>query len=106
MPVVPIVARAVLALLQVPPLVPSVKVVVAPKHTEDAPEIAAGAGLTVNETVSPLNGKLLQFVAFVTKLMTAVVNPALVIATVLKVPTPETMFSVVVAIALFAPLRV
>jgi hypothetical protein len=43
----PTVACAVLLLLQVPPAVPSLKVVVKPTHTLVVPVIAAGTGLTV-----------------------------------------------------------
>jgi hypothetical protein len=54
----PMVATDVLPLLQVPPLVASVKVVVAPTHTESAPDIAAGIALTVNALVAaqPVDG--------------------------------------------------
>ena len=48
----PMVATDVLPLLQVPPLVASVKVVVAPTHAERVPEIAAGIALTVNALVA------------------------------------------------------
>ena len=44
---VPIVAREVLLLLHVPPIVTSDKVVVEPTHTFIVPVIAAGTGLTV-----------------------------------------------------------
>ncbi len=43
----PIVATAVLLLLQTPPLVALVNVVVKPTHTLVVPPIAAGFGLTV-----------------------------------------------------------
>ena len=43
----PMVATAVLVLLQVPPEVASLNVVVKPTHTVEVPEIAAGKGLTV-----------------------------------------------------------
>src|SRR5438445_22670 len=48
MPVVdPIVATAMLPLLQVPPVEASDNVVIAPVHTVSVPDIAAGNGLTV-----------------------------------------------------------
>lgn len=46
-PEVPTVANAVLLLLQVPPLVASVSVVVDPAQTMAVPPMAAGSGFTV-----------------------------------------------------------
>ena len=52
MPVpVPILAIAVALLLQLPPVVPSVSVVVKPTHTALDPAMAAGNGLTVTVAV-------------------------------------------------------
>jgi hypothetical protein len=42
----PIVATNVLLLLQVPPVIPSVRLMVAPEHTVEGPIIAVGAGVT------------------------------------------------------------
>ena len=47
----PIVEITVLLLLHVPPVTASLKVVVKPAHTLDAPEIAIGEGLTVTVVV-------------------------------------------------------
>ena len=46
-----IVATPVLLLLQLPPLVALVSVMVVPRHTVDAPDIAAGDGLMVSTDV-------------------------------------------------------
>ena len=51
-PVVPIVATAVLLLLQVPPAVASVKGMVWPWHTPVGPAIATGDGFTAIITVA------------------------------------------------------
>ena len=48
----PTVAIAVLLLLQVPPVEPSLNVVVKPEHTCKVPVIATGNGLTFTVTVS------------------------------------------------------
>ena len=48
----PIVATEVLLLLQEPPLVGSVAVIVLPAHTAAGPPIAAGTGLTVTGAVT------------------------------------------------------
>ena len=48
----PIVATAVLLLLQVPPVVSSAREAVAPTHTVELPVIADGTGLTVNAMVA------------------------------------------------------
>jgi hypothetical protein len=48
----PTVATVVLLLIQVPPAVASVTVIVEPAHTLVGPLIAAGAGLTVTTAVA------------------------------------------------------
>ena len=48
----PTVAVEVLLLLQVPPTVASLNVVVKPAHTFDAPVIADGVGLTVTVVIT------------------------------------------------------
>jgi hypothetical protein len=52
MPVLPTVATTVVPLLQVPPVVALVSVVVAPAHTLVAPDIVAGIVLTVTTVVA------------------------------------------------------
>ena len=57
-PVLPIVAMAVLLLLQLPPVVASVRVIVVPADTVSVPPIVAGIGLTVTTAVvdpAPMN---------------------------------------------------
>lgn len=50
--VAPTVAVAVLLLLHVPPVVVELNVVTAPVHTVEAPDIAAGNGLTVTVAIT------------------------------------------------------
>lgn len=48
----PIVPTAILLLLQLPPVIPSINVIVLPEHTVVGPVIGPGAGFTVTVVVT------------------------------------------------------
>ena len=97
----PIVATAVLLLLQEPPERPSVKVVVAPMHIDVAPAIAEGRGLTVTMRVAaqpvPLKVKVIVAVPAERLVTAPVVEPtvATAVALLLHVPEPDASLSMV-----------
>jgi hypothetical protein len=92
-PVVPIVATVVVPLLQVPPEVPSLKVVVAPEQIPVPPVMAAGAGLTVNPVVVRQipNENVIVVLPTKSPFTTPVVEPIVATVVLLLVQLPPPM---------------